>query len=307
MNSKERKQYQEAFASLAATDREALAGLIVEYLNPNYIATDVVGMLLNVRSLKPGTQLVKKVRKGITVRTLVPGAVHLASEVVVEDRANYHLSGVDVKVHANEWELQSGELGTVADIEAEMRAKIRDYYITQVFNALATLWDAVNTPNNFVNVGGALTATALENAIDEINYRVGSAKVVIGTRKALTPITKFANYVPYAGDNSAWGVPVPSAIEEIRKTGFVGVYYGTKIIGLDQIWDNEVDYTAKLPEDKILVLGENVGEFITYGDIKEKQWTDMEPTPPVWKLELYQQYGLIVDRQVGVYVIGGLS
>src|SRR3990167_5535664 len=137
MDKQKETQYREALASLAKTDREAFATLIVEYLQPNHITTDFVSMLLNTRSLAPGTQLVKKVRKGITVRTLVPGAVHMASEVSVVDRANYHLSGIDVRVHANEWELESGELGTIGEIEAEMKAKIKDYFMTQVFTKLA--------------------------------------------------------------------------------------------------------------------------------------------------------------------------
>lgn len=307
MDKHKKEQYKEAFAALANTDREALANLIIEYLDPNHITVDYIGMLLNTRSLKPGDQLVKKVRRGINVRTLVPGSVHLSNEVNVTDRANYHLSGVDVKVHVNEWELASGELGTMDSIEAEMRAKIRDYYLNQVITSLGTLWSAANTPNNFVNVGGAITATALEDAIDEINYRVGSVRAVVGVRKAMSPVTKFSNYVPYDASPTSWGVPVPSAIEEVRQTGFIGKYYGVQLIGLDQIWDNEVDYNALLPEDKVLVIGENVGEFITYGEVKSKSWTDWEPTPPVFKMELYQQYGLIVDRQLGIYVIGGLS
>jgi hypothetical protein len=304
---KDKQKYAQAFASLVQNDREALAAMIVEYLDPNHITVDYVSMLLDSRSLRPGDQLIKKVRKGIEVRTLVPGAIHLASEVTLVDRANYHLSGIDVKVHINEWELESGELGSLDTIEAEMRAKISDYYINLVLTALSNLWDATNTPNNWVSAGGSITATLLENAIDEVNYRVGSVRAVVGTRKALTPITKFANYVPYNPSPTSWGVPVPSAIEEIRRTGFVGTYYGARIIALDQIWDNPDDYNALLPEDKVLVIGNNVGDFITYGDVKMKQWTDMEPTPPVFKLELYQQYGMIIDRQLGVYVIDNIS
>ena len=93
----------EAFASLYKTNKEALAELIVEYFDPNHITVDYIGMLLNTRVLKPGDQLVKKVRKGWTVRTLYPGSIHLASEITSEDRANYHLSGVDIKVHINEY------------------------------------------------------------------------------------------------------------------------------------------------------------------------------------------------------------
>jgi hypothetical protein len=303
----DKQKYAEAFASLARNDREALAAMIVEYLDPNHITVDYVSMLLDSRSLRPGDQLIKKVRKGIEVRTLVPGTIHLASEVTLVDRANYHLSGIDVKVHINEWELESGELGTLDSIETEMRAQIADYYINQVLSSLSTLWDGTNTPNNYTSVGGSITASALEDAIDEVNYRVGSVRAVVGTRKALTPITKFAQYTPYDASKTSWGVPVPSAIEEVRRTGFVGTYYGCRIIALDQIWNNPDDYTALLPEDKILVIGNNVGDFITYGDVKMKQWTDMEPTPPVFKLELYQQYGMIIDRQLGIYVIGGIS
>jgi len=231
----------------------------------------------------------------------------MASEVSVVDRANYHLSGIDVRVHANEWELESGELGTIGEIEAEMKAKIKDYFMTQVFTKLATLWSATNTPSNFINVGGALTATALETAINEVNYQVGAVRAVVGTRKAMTPITKFGNYVPYDASPTSWGVGIPSAIEEISRTGFLGNYFGARIIGLDQIWDNEVDYTAQLPENKVLVIGENVGEFITYGDVKHKQWTNWEPTPPVYNTEFYLQFGMIIDRQIGIVVVGGLT
>jgi hypothetical protein len=45
--------------------------------------------------------LVKKVRRGIEARTLVPGSIHLASEITVDDRIVYMLDGVDIKVKAN--------------------------------------------------------------------------------------------------------------------------------------------------------------------------------------------------------------
>jgi len=301
------EQYKEALASLAKTDREALAAMIIEYVNPNHIAVDYVSMLLNTRSLNPGDQLFKRLRSGIEVRTLYPGAIHLASEVTVQDRAWYHLSGIDVKVHANEWDIESGQIGSLADIQAEMRAKIQDYYINLVITALGSLWTAANTPNNFVNVGGNLTAAVLETAIDWINYRVGAVKAVVGVRRLMSPITKFAQYTPYNPSPTSWGVGVPSAIEEVRRTGFVGTYYGATIIGLDQSWDDPVNNNTQLPEDKVLVIGDNVGEFITYGEIKSKQWTNWDPTPPVFQMELYQQYGMIIDKQQGVYVIGGLT
>jgi hypothetical protein len=91
------------------------------------------------------------------------------------------------------------------------------------------------------------------------------------------------------------------------RTGMLGRYYGAPLIALDQIWDNPDDYNSLLPTDKILVIGENVGDFITYGEVKQKQWSDMNPTPPQWMLEIYQQFGMIIDNAQGIYVIGGLS
>lgn len=303
----DKKQLNEQVASvIQSKDREALAELIVEYVQPNHITTDYISMLLNTRRLNPGDALVKKVRKGIEVRTLVPGAVHLSSELTVNERMNYVLDGADVKVTYNEWELENGNIGTVESIRSEMLAKLRDFYLGKVFTALSTVWTAGNTPNNFTSVGGAITATALETAIDRINQTTPGVKAVVGLRSAMTPITKFgAFWNDGAGTPTVWGVD--SQLEEVMRTGFLGTYYGAPLIALDQVWDYPDDYNALLPTDKVLVIGENVGEFITYGEVREKQWSDMNPTPPQWMLEIYQQFGMIIDNAWGIYVIGGLS
>jgi len=97
------KRIQEAIASLVKdkSQRDALAQIIVEYVQPNHITGEFVSGLLTTRNLKPGDSLVKKIRKGIEVRTLVPGAIHLASEITVSERMNYMLDGADVKVTYN--------------------------------------------------------------------------------------------------------------------------------------------------------------------------------------------------------------
>lgn len=214
------------------------------------------------------------------------------------------LDGADVKVNVNAWELESGELGTIESIKTEMQAKLRDYYLGKVFTALTTVWSATNTPSNFTNVGGALTATALENAINQINQNTSGVKAVVGTRAALAPITKFGAFWDDGGSNVA---DVPDNIREIMATGFLGRYYGARIIALDQVYDNPEDYNALLPTDKVLVIGDNVGEFITYGEVRTKDYVDMRPTPPQQYFELYQQFGMLIDKADGIFVLGGLS
>jgi hypothetical protein len=301
-----KKKMEEAIASLMkSNDREAFAELMVEYVKPEHIATDFVGMLLNSRNLKAGDALVKKLRKGIEVRTLVPGSIHLASEITVTERMNWILDGADVKVTWNEWELEAGDIGSVEEMRGEMLAKLKDYFQNKVFTALTTVWTAVNTPNNFINAGGAITETILKDGIDYINQTVGKVKAVVGIRAALTPITTFGSFWKDTGGTNYHGVD--SQLEEVMKTGWLGTYYGAEIIALDQQWDNPEDYNTLLPTDKILIIGENVGEFVTYDVAKWKQWTDMRPTPPQYFLELYQRFGLIIDKANGIYVVGGIS
>jgi len=283
--------------------RDALAEIIVEYVQPNHMTTDFVSGLLKSRRLKPGDSLVKKVRKGIKVRTLVPGAVHLASEIRVSDRMNYILDGADVKVTYNQWELEGGEIGTIQEIRSEMAAKLNDYYINKVYTALGSIWNASNTPSNYTSVGGTITGAALETAINLINQTTSGAKAIVGSRAAVTPITKFGAFWT---DGSNVGYD-PNDIQSIRQTGWLGRYYGVPIKVVEQSYDNPEDYNKLVPEDYILIIGEGVGEFITYGDVKTKQWSDMNPTPPQWMLEIYQQFGLIIDNAMGIYMLDDIS
>lgn len=302
----EEKNLKDALASLVKKgDMSAVAALLVEYIDPVHVTADIIGLLLNTRSLSQTDTLVKKVRKGIKVRTLVPGRIHLASELTVSDRINYALDGLDVKVHANAWELESGELGTVESIKAEMEAKLKDEYLARVFLALSSIWSAVNTPSNYTSVGGALNSTVLKNAIDRVNQTTSGVKAVVGTRAALSAITTFgAGWDD--GTSTDWHA-VPENIREIMQTGWLGKYYGAPIIALDQVYDNPEDHNALLPTDKVVVIGEKVGEFITFGEVRTKDYQDMRPTPPQQYFEIYQQYSMIIDRADGIFVLGNIS
>jgi hypothetical protein len=302
------KQLKESIASLMKdkNNRDALAEMLVEFVEPGHIVPDFISMLLNTRSLKVGDSLVKKIRKGITVHTLVPGSIHLASEVTVRERINYVLDGSDVKVTFNTWDMENGDIGTVESIRGEMLANLKDHYQRKVFTALSSIWSAGNTPHNYTNVGGALTSTALKNAIDYLNNNVGRVKAVVGLRALLNPITTWGGFWSN-GEASPTYAPLDPQLQEIMQTGWLGKFYGAPIIALDQQRDNPEDYTALLPTSKVLVIAENVGEFVTYGDVKSKMYDDLRPTPPQTFLEIYQQYGMIVDNAQGIYVLDGVT
>jgi hypothetical protein len=302
------QEVKEEFASLAKDTgkREELAELFVEYTQPGHITTDFVSLLLDTKNLNLGDAIVKKVRKGIKVHTFVPGAIPLKSEITVSERMNYILDGSIVSVTANEWELESGELGTVADISNEMALKVKDYHMNKVFTALTTIWTAVNTANNYVSVGGNVTKTVLDAAINRINQTTPGVKAIAGTRVALTPILSFAGF--YNGTPASTNTTLMEGVaEEIFRTGWLGQYLGVPIVVINQDYDALDTYNKLIPEDKILVIGEKVGTFITYGPVRSQQYTDMKPVPPQWNLSIYQQFGFIIDNAQGIYVIGNLS
>ena len=282
-----------------------MADLIVEYIDPKHVTQDIVGMFLNTRALMPGDALVKKVRRGIEVRQLVPGQTSLASQITVKEVVNYNLDGAYAEVSHNEWEVESGEIGTIDDIRREMTAKLSDFYVTKVMNAMYTL-ATINDSNNFYYTSAPITRTIVEDAIDYIADRAGAVRAVVGRRTALAPITKFAGYrIPIATEVTTpyTGIPVPSALEEIRRTGWFGQYYGTNFISLEQVYDNEYDRNALIRDNLVVVVGDNCGEFITYGDSREDQWTDMSTVPPTWHIRIYQQFGLLFDRMENVVVV----
>jgi hypothetical protein len=305
------KDYKEALAAVMRDpeEREAFAQILVEFLEPGHLTNEFIGQVLNTRSLEAGDLLVHKVRKGIEVRTLVPGAVHLASEITISDRINFVLDGADVKVTYNEWELERGEIGTVESISSEMRAKLRDFHVTKLFTALSSIWDASNTPDNYATVslsdwsaGNSTAEAAVRAAIDRINQATSGAKIVLGAREVMTPTTLFSAFWGDMAETARFHT-ADELIMRIFESGWLGRYYGVPFIMIEQVYDNPEDYQALVPTDKILVVGEDAGTFITYGDVRTKQWTDMAPTPPQWYLEIYQQFGMIIDNAQGIYVI----
>jgi len=301
------EQFKAAYAEVAKNkqSRDTLAELIVEYIDPKHVTQDIVGMFLNTRALNPGDALIKKVRRGIEIRQLVPGQTTLASQISVKDVVNYNLDQAYAEVSHNEWEVESGEIGTVDDIRREMTAKLSDFYVTKVMNAMYTL-ATINDSENFYYVSAPVTRTVIEDAIDKIADEAGAVRAIVGRRTALAPITKFAGYrVPISTERGDYygAVPVPSALEEIRRTGWFGIYYGANFISLEQTYDNPYDRNPLIKDNMIVVIGDSCGEFITYGDTREDQWTDMSTAPPTWHIRIYQQFGLMFDRMENVVII----
>lgn len=310
-----------ALAELAVRDRKAYAEVITEYVDPVYLSLDLMGQFMNTREMQFGDIAVKRFTGKYHVQQIVPGQITLGEQITVRDKAmSYNLDILSAKALYNELELQhGGPIYQPERVRADVRKALDEKLVMRTWNALANIWNATNasaltipgaTYSNFIDAGGALTSTALDNAIDHTNYWAGSVRAIIGTEAALAPLSTFGQYKLISGSNTDNYVTIngqpagtfnnvspfgngPKGVESYR-----GV---SNIVRLKQIF-NETEFpkTPLLPSDFVLVVGDNVGEFITYGGAQTKEWRDMEPTPPNWTYETWIQFGMMIWNAQGI-------
>lgn len=319
-------EHRNAWAAAAAHgNKTALAEIITEYVDPVYLTLDLAGQFMSSRAMNFGEILVKRFVGKYHVQQIVPGQITLAEQVTVRDKAvSYNLDILSAKAGYNILELRNGgPQFTPERVRSDVRKALEERLVMRTWNALANVWNAGNagaltmpgaTYSNFIDAGGPLTSTALDNAIDHVNFWAGSVRAIIGTESALAPLSTFGQYKLISGSNSdnyatINGQPAgtfqnvspfgngPKGVESYR-----GV---SNIVRIKQIFD-ETEFPKRplLPNDYVLVIGDNIGEFITYGGPETKEWTDMEPTPPYWNYETYVQFGMMLWNAEGLVKIG---
>jgi hypothetical protein len=316
-----------ALAELARSDRAAFAEVITEYIDPVYLTLDIAKTFMDTKEMSFGDILVKRFKGKYHVQQIVPGQITLGEQITVRDKAmSINLDILAAKAAYNTLELQhGGPQFTPETVKSDVQKALQERVLMRTWNALASIWSVGNASAltisgssnpNFVNVGGALTASALDLAIDHVNYWSGSVRTIIGTESALAPLSTFGqyqvigatfdNYVTQNGQPagtiqnvSPYG-PGPKAVESYR-----GV---TNIVRLKQIFD-ESEYPKRplLPNDFVLVIGDNIGQFITYGGPQYKEYIDNEPTPPYWNYETWLQFGMMIWNAQGLYKLAVTS
>lgn len=313
-----------ALAELAKTDRAAFAEVITEYIDPTYLTLDLAGQFMNTRELTFGDLLVKRFKGKYHVQQIAPGQITLGEQITVRDKAlSWNLDILAAKASYNELELRNGgPQFTPETVRSDVKKALEEQIVMRSWNALANIWKTGNSGaltisgaanSNWIDASGALTAATLDAAIDHVNYWSGSVRTIIGTETALAPLSTFGQYqvigtTPDIHLFTQNGQPA-GTIQNTSPYGngskAVENYRGvSNIVRLKQIFD-ETEFPKRplLPNDFVLVIGDNIGEFITYGGPQTKEWTDMEPTPPYWNYETWQQFGMMIWNAQGLVKI----
>lgn len=312
-----------ALAELAREDRSAFAEVITEYVDPVYLTLDLAGAFMNTREMKFGDILVRRFKGKYHVQQIVPGQITLAEQITIRDKAvSIALDILAAKAGYNTLELEhGGPQFTPEQVRTDVRAALAEAILMRTWNALGNVWNSTNASaltipgssvSNFIDASGPLTATVLDDAIDHVNYWSGGVRAIIGTEQALAPLSEFGQYQIIAGTTNDFYVTQngvqSGTIRNVSPFGLdkgVETYRGvTNIVRIPQIFDrSEWPPRPLLPTDFVLVVGENIGEFITYGGPQYKEYVDNEPTPPYWNYETWLQFGMMIWNARGLVKI----
>ena len=312
-----------ALAGLYHEDRQAFAELVTEYVDPVYLTLDLASTFMQTKEMKFGEMLRRQFKGKYHVQQIVPGQITLGEQITVRDQAlSYNLDILSAKAEYNTLELEHGGPAYKPEtVRSDVRAALQEKILMRSWNALANIWTTGNasaltitgaTYSNFIDAGGPLTSTALDNAIDHVNFWTPGVRTIIGTEAALAPLTTFGQYRLISGANTDNYVTLdgrtPGTFNNASPfggTGGVETYRGvSNIVRVKQIFDESV-YPKRplLPNDFVLVIGEDIGQFITYGGPQFKEYIDNRPTPPYWNYETWVQFGMMIWNAKGLVKI----
>jgi hypothetical protein len=311
-------------ADLAANDRTAYAEVITEYIDPVYLTLDLASTFMPTREITLGQQLVKSFKGKYHVQQIVPGQVTLGEQIVLRNKAlSFNIDILSAKAEYNVLELQhGGPAYTPEQVRTDVRAALQEKLLMRGWNALANIWTSGNATaltivgsptSNFIDASGPLTSTVLDSAIDHVNFWAGRVRTIIGTESALAPLSTFGQYKLISGTlsdnfitiNGQPSFTIDNASPYDSRNYGVENYRGvSNIIRVPQIFDkSESPWKPLLPTDYVLVIGDDIGEFVTYGGPQTKEYVDNRPTPPYWNYETWVQFGMMVWNARGVVKI----
>jgi hypothetical protein len=286
--------------------RSAFAQVITESIEPNHLSFDILSSFMPTRTLNPGDQLSRRVRKGVPVRTFVPGTNHLADQIAVRDVMVHAIDQIVAKVRYSLWEIQRGELGTMDTFRQDMQNAMIDEIVGRAFTLLSTVWTSFNGGSNYTNATSTgLTKANLTDAMEVVLRRAGSIKAVVGARAALLPLYEDMGIVTHTISSTTTVIGLQNILEQWTRSGRISEFKGAPLVELPQIYKRDLNGydTALIPEDKVIVVGDNAGEFVLYGGVESWEHVDTSIEPPDYSLAMMRGFGIIVDRPENIAVI----
>ena len=312
----DKEQLAKAIAEVAksagglSSGRSAFAELIMEVIEPNHVSLDIFNAFLPTVQRKIGEERGRRVKRGnYPVQTMAPGATHLAHQTSFEDQSAFTFERIITGATANVWEISNGEMPSIDRLRTDLKSDLFDEIVSRVFRLLTTVWNATDTPTNYTDASSTgITVTVLDNMIENVIDFSGGIRAIIGPRKALLPIYKFAQYREFTlgGTTDRAAFPTDQFLEFMR-TNIVRTYLGYPLVEIPQVYRNRLPGMRDrlIPTDKVVVVGDEAGEISLYGGTEYQDHTDFRTEPANYVIKAWQAFGMFIDDVEAIGVIKG--
>lgn len=289
--------------------RSAFAQIITEVINPVHLSLNAISSFMNVRTVPAGTVVEGRVRTTLPVRVFVPGTEHLADQIFTRNIYQMQTEELISKIRYPLRELQRGDIVTVDSLRQEMSKAIIDEFVAKAFSLLSTVWVPYTHSlwGSFYTDASAtgITEEILDTAVEQVLKSSSSVRGIIGTRAALYPLYKTGGVVEHTvgGDTTVLGIP--NILEEWKRDGKISRFHGNTLVELPQVYRKAAgNYDVPLlPDQYILVVGAEAGEFILQGDFETQEHVDTSIEPPDYSLAMWRRYGMLVNQPESVAII----
>jgi hypothetical protein len=310
----DKKDLLKSVAELAKTagstpgGKSAFAEMLIQLVEPEFINLEIFNAFMPTRQVNVGDPTIRRLRRGkYSVQSMVPGTAHLVSQpTTVNDFHSFVFDQLIGGVRESLANVQEGSHITVDMMRTQLQNDIIETLVARVFNLIGSTWTTAKTPSHYVQTS-TVTYTQLDELIENVMYTAGDVKAIVGVRRAIRPIYEFSGFREYSylTGGSQIAYPVPEKLMEYLNTNRVTSYKGIPIIETPQIFRNQLPTPreALLPEDQILVIGQNAGEILLYGGVEFQEHTDTSIQPADYVLHAWQKYGLVVDMPQNIGVI----
>jgi hypothetical protein len=310
----DKKELLKSVAELAKTagttpgGKSAFAEMLVQLIEPEFLSLDIFNAFMPTRQVNVGDPTIRRLRRGkYSVQSMVAGTQHLVSQpTTVSDFHSFVFDQLIGGVRESLMNVQEGSHITVDMMRKQLQNDIIETLVARVFNLLTSTWTTAATPSHYVETN-KIKYTELDQLIENVMYTAGDVKAIVGVRRAIRPIYEFSGFREYSyiGGGSNIAYPVPEKLIEFLNTNRVTTYKGIPIIETPQVFRNQLPTPREplLPEDQILVIGQNAGEILLYGGVEYQEHTDTTIQPADYVLHAWQKYGLVVDMPENIGVI----
>ena len=288
-NSNEVKKAEDLLAEMASTEdgRQEIAETIAIHLDKVFPKFDIAPYLCNYRNFNMGDKPEFRLKKkGIKAYWIAPNSSTPKSRNY-QETLTMEFDTLSARPECFLDELKTGRIQGFAELLGDTRDAIQNAIVGKVFTILGQVYHVAMQPDMYETVTGDLTADVLTSAINTVFYKTGVHPAVIGDWMLVQQITGFTGYTE-------------SALEEIRKTGMLGVYRGAAIMGLPEIKEESTGKNL-MPKNRLYVVSRKIGYAGTYGDTKSGQETSIEDWS--WNARLDKSWGMTVTDPEGMYVI----